>query len=113
MAFDPATLQNAPVVLVVGPRELVRAGDTPTPAFRVDLEFAGLHTTSWVTDTGEVVREERTLAVEADAATFRPAEGQADVVTFSYSLTMIPDWFTALETALRNALTSKVPSAIW
>ncbi|MCA9270538.1 MAG: class I SAM-dependent methyltransferase, partial [Planctomycetales bacterium] len=29
-------------------------------------------------------------AVEADATTFRPATGGADVVTFSYSLTMIP-----------------------
>ena len=38
-------------------------------------------------------------AVEADAAEFRPAEGHADVVTFSYSLTMIPDWFAALENA--------------
>ena len=62
-AFDPATLQNAPVVLVVGKRELVRAGDTPTPAFRVELEFAGLRTTSWVTDTGEVVREESPLGL--------------------------------------------------
>lgn len=39
-------------------------------------------------------------AVEADATTWRPAEGAADVVTFSYSLTMIPDWFAALENAL-------------
>ena len=37
--------------------------------------------------------------VEADVIKFRPAEGQADVVTFSYSLTMIPDWFAALENA--------------
>jgi len=36
---------------------------------------------------------------EADATTFRPAEGQADVVSFSYSLTMIPDWFAAIENA--------------
>lgn len=36
----------------------------------------------------------------ADATTFRPPEGAADVVTFSYSLTMIPDWFAALENAL-------------
>jgi len=34
---------------------------------------------------------------QADATTFRPAEGSADVVSFSYSLTMIPDWFAALE----------------
>ncbi len=40
-------------------------------------------------------------AVEADATTWQPPEGQADVVTFSYSLTMIPDWFSAIENALR------------
>lgn len=54
--------------------------------------------------------------VEADATTFSPnprgvtvatekpdaiGEGQADIVTFSYSLTMIPDWFAALENAIR------------
>ncbi len=39
-------------------------------------------------------------AVEADATKFRPSEGSADVVTFSYSLTMIPDWFAAIENAL-------------
>ena len=37
--------------------------------------------------------------VEADATTFRPTEGGADAVTLSYSLTMIPDWFAALENA--------------
>ena len=40
------------------------------------------------------------VAVEADATTFRPDEGTVDVVTFSYSLTMIPDWFAAVENAL-------------
>jgi S-adenosylmethionine-diacylgycerolhomoserine-N-methlytransferase len=39
-------------------------------------------------------------AVEADATTFQPPGGPVDVVTFSYSLTMIPDWFAALENAL-------------
>ena len=38
-------------------------------------------------------------AVAADATKFRPADGPADVVTFSYSLTMIPDWFAAIENA--------------
>ena len=37
--------------------------------------------------------------VEADATTFRPPGGAADVVTFSYSLTMIPDWFAAIDNA--------------
>jgi len=40
--------------------------------------------------------------LEGDATTFALPEGvQADVVTFSYALTMIPDWFLALEQALR------------
>jgi S-adenosylmethionine-diacylgycerolhomoserine-N-methlytransferase len=40
-------------------------------------------------------------AVEYDATRFTPAAGAADVVTFSYSLTMIPNWFAAIENALR------------
>src|SRR5438067_9357587 len=62
--FDPATLRNAPVTVEVGRRELVRgAGAAPIPAFRVEMTFAGLRTTSWVTDTGEVVREESPLGL--------------------------------------------------
>jgi S-adenosylmethionine-diacylgycerolhomoserine-N-methlytransferase len=40
------------------------------------------------------------IPTEADATRFRPPEGQADIVTFSYSLTMIPDWFAAIENAI-------------
>ncbi len=40
-------------------------------------------------------------AVEADATLWQPAEGTVDVVTFSYSLTMIPDWFAAIENAMK------------
>lgn len=39
--------------------------------------------------------------VEADATIFQPLDGPVDVVTFSYSLTMIPDWFAAIENALQ------------
>lgn len=41
--------------------------------------------------------------VAADATTWAPPtnQGLADVVTFSYSLTMIPDWFGAIENAKR------------
>jgi S-adenosylmethionine-diacylgycerolhomoserine-N-methlytransferase len=39
--------------------------------------------------------------IAADATRFEPPAGQADVVTFSYSLTMIPDWFAAIEQAWR------------
>src|SRR3989442_1200510 len=61
--FDPATLHNAPVTVDVGKRELVRGNGVPLPAFRVEMEYAGLRTTSWVTDTGEVVREESPLGL--------------------------------------------------
>ncbi len=37
----------------------------------------------------------------ADATKFVPPEGSADVVTMSYSLTMIPDWFAAIDQAYR------------
>jgi S-adenosylmethionine-diacylgycerolhomoserine-N-methlytransferase len=35
----------------------------------------------------------------ADVTSFDPPGGPVDLVTFSYSLTMIPDWFRALERA--------------
>jgi hypothetical protein len=59
----------------------VRVGDVPTPAFRVALEFAGLRTTSWVTDTGDVVREESPLGLltvrePASRATVMAVSGQ-------------------------------------
>jgi S-adenosylmethionine-diacylgycerolhomoserine-N-methlytransferase len=38
--------------------------------------------------------------VEADATAWMPPAG-ADMVTFSYSLTMIPDWFAAIDQAHR------------
>ncbi len=40
-------------------------------------------------------------AVLADATQFEPPEGAADVVTFSYALTMVPDWFAAVDNAWR------------
>jgi transglutaminase-like putative cysteine protease len=63
MMFDPATLTNAPVDVAIGSRAAVRAGDTNVPAFRVEMSFKGVQTTAWVTDTGEVVREESPLGL--------------------------------------------------
>ena len=63
MIFDPATLKNAPVVVEIGAREVVVAGGRPLPAFKVQLQFSGLATTAWVTDTGEIVREESPMGL--------------------------------------------------
>jgi transglutaminase-like putative cysteine protease len=56
--FDPTTLANAPMRVVVQAREVVRVAGRPVPAFRVEMHFAGIVTRSWITDVGEVVREE-------------------------------------------------------
>jgi S-adenosylmethionine-diacylgycerolhomoserine-N-methlytransferase len=37
--------------------------------------------------------------VHADATAYDPGDGSVDLVTFSYSLTMIPDWFAAIDRA--------------
>jgi transglutaminase-like putative cysteine protease len=58
MIFDPATMRNAPMDVEVQAREVVRAAGRPMPAFRVETRFAGITALSWITDTGEVVREE-------------------------------------------------------
>jgi transglutaminase-like putative cysteine protease len=73
--FDPATLRNAPVDITVGRREVVRLNDTTVPAFRVDMTFQGLQTTSWVTDTGDVVKEESPLGLVTIRETADRAQG--------------------------------------
>jgi len=62
--FDPATMQNSPVTIAIGDREVVTAGvRRPIPAFRVQMSYSGLTTTAWVTDTGEIVREESPMGL--------------------------------------------------
>jgi transglutaminase-like putative cysteine protease len=75
--FDPATLNISPVVIDVGNREIVRSAGRPTPAFRVAMELAGLRTTSWVTDTGDVLREESPLGLLTVRETAESARAMA------------------------------------
>ena len=75
--LDPATLHSAAMIVTVGDRGVVRANDTVMPAFRVETEFRGLKTTSWVTDTGEVVREESPLGLMTIRETPERARGLA------------------------------------
>lgn len=80
--FDPATLSNARITLEVGGRELVNAGGQRLPAFRVRTLYSGLETTSWVTDTGEVVREQSPTGLEI----IRQKPGDAQAMAVSYSV---------------------------
>lgn len=40
-----------------------------------------------------------TKVIHQDATLFKPEPGSVDLVTFSYSITMIPNWFEAIERA--------------
>ena len=75
--FDPATLRNAPVEVRIGRREVVRMSDSVVPAFRVEMTFQGLQTTSWVTDTGDVIKEESPLGLMTVRETAERAQGMA------------------------------------
>ena len=79
MVFDPATMKNAAVQLAIGNREVVDAGGRPTPAFRVDMTFASLTTTAWITDTGETIREENPMGL----ISVRETQAQATVLVVS------------------------------
>jgi transglutaminase-like putative cysteine protease len=64
IVFDPATMTNAPVTIAIRAREIVATGTrNPIPAFKVDMTFSGVTTTSWITDTGEIVREESPMGL--------------------------------------------------
>ena len=75
--LDPATLRSAPVTLTVAERSMVRTGSTTVPAFRIEMDFQGLRTTSWMTDTGDVVREESPLGLMTIRETAERAQGLA------------------------------------
>jgi hypothetical protein len=44
-------------------REVVRAAGRPIPAFKARMTFGALTSTSWISDTGEVVREESPMGL--------------------------------------------------
>jgi transglutaminase-like putative cysteine protease len=87
--FDPATRSSAPLTLDIGKREVVPfeggslSGLTSVPAFRAEIQYAGLHTTSWITDTGEVVRERSPLGFESVRET--PQRARAMAVPYQVS----------------------------
>lgn len=108
--------------LLPGREELLRLVDLPEGGVWVDLgggtganlEFAGerlrglscVHIVDLCAPLLEVADERirkngwrNVSTVAADATNFAPPV-LADVVTFSYSLAMIPDWFTAIDNAL-------------
>jgi transglutaminase-like putative cysteine protease len=95
--LDPATMKSAQVDVRVGDREVVRTRDGVIPAFRVDMAYYGLQTTSWITDTGDIVREESPLGLmtvreSADQAQGLaiPARVQQDLMRISAVVPVMP-----------------------
>jgi hypothetical protein len=56
--FDPLTLSIQPLEVVVEARESHRWEDKILPVFRLVYSWMGLQSRAWVTETGEVMREE-------------------------------------------------------
>jgi hypothetical protein len=71
---------------------------TSIPAFKLDMTFAGLHTTSWVTDTGEVIKEESPLgfsSVRESPEDARRLSGRGSAgAALIESAAIVPKWTT-------------------
>ena len=67
--------RNAPVDLAIGEREVVRTSGRDRSRRSASRWSSGAHTTSWVTDTGEVVREESPLGLMTVRETPERAQG--------------------------------------
>jgi hypothetical protein len=61
--FDPATLKNAPMAVAVLGREVLRVGRLPIPTLKLETRFSGIVGHSWITETGEIVREESPMGL--------------------------------------------------
>ena len=80
--FDPATLGNTRITIDVGTRELVTVNRRRLPAFRVDADYSGLRTTSWITDTGEVVLEKSPMGFQ----TLRETQAEAQMMAVPFNV---------------------------
>ena len=61
--IDPTTLTNAPATIEVVGHDVLFIEGRPVPTYRLTSRFVGLESTMWVTETGEVVREESPLGM--------------------------------------------------
>jgi len=76
------------------------AGDRVRGLSRIQLVDLSPSLLAVADERSRSVRGPRVTTHLADATAFRLSPETVDVVTFSYSLTMIPDWFAAIENAV-------------
>ncbi|HSF15638.1 MAG TPA: transglutaminase-like domain-containing protein [Vicinamibacteria bacterium] len=76
--FDPMTLSEGEVLVEVKEPEIVRWGGREEEAYRLTTTFAGLETTTWVNERGEILQEETplgwTLIKEAPGSSLQARE---------------------------------------
>ena len=63
--FDPMTLSEGEAIIDIKELEVVRWGGREEEAYRLQTTFAGLTTTAWVNESGEVLQEETPLGWDA------------------------------------------------
>jgi hypothetical protein len=83
--LDPMTLSEGEAIVEAKELEIVRWGGREEEAFRLQTTFAGLTTTTWVNDQGEVLQEETplgwTLRKEAPSTSLAArTDGEADTM---------------------------------
>ncbi len=61
--FDPATLRNSKMDIEVLKREVLFIAGQPLPVYRLETHFSGLRASTWMTELGEVVREESPMGM--------------------------------------------------
>jgi transglutaminase-like putative cysteine protease len=61
--FDPATLRNSDMDIEVVKREVLFIAGQPLPVYRLETRFSGLKASTWMTELGEVVREESPMGL--------------------------------------------------
>ncbi len=61
--FDPSTMSQSLVPLRVEARETIVLGERSYEAFRVVMDYHGLHLRSWISPYGEVLKEEGLLGM--------------------------------------------------
>ena len=101
--FDPATLTNGLAVIEIGKREVIRILDKPVPAFKMTMAYAGITATSWITEVGDIVKEESAMGMvvvresrERATAMAMSSEVKADMIE---SAAIQPDSKRAIEDA--------------
>lgn len=64
--FDPSTMTQEKITLVMRGRETITLGDRLVEALKVSLEFKGVSQEAWLDDKGQVLREQGLLGIRQE-----------------------------------------------